>query len=167
MSDPGVTTLQRRVVRSLSWMKKQREQNLDMVTDAGDASLWCKDEADTIREHMNAIRDAWKHTEALQARAEHAEAELREARMQMLSDAGQAADAYEAQLRAEAACNAVMKDRAQIMVQRDAALAQVERLREALSLIAVVGYSDDLYVASAIARQTVTKARAALAGDAP
>jgi hypothetical protein len=49
--------------------------------------------------------------------------------MQMLSDAGQAAEAYEAQLRAEAACNAVMKDRAQIMQQRDAALAQVERMR--------------------------------------
>jgi hypothetical protein len=129
MSDPGMTTLQRRVVRSLSWMKKQREQNLDMVVDAGDSSLWCKDEADTIREHMNAIRDAWKHTEALQARAEKAEAELREARMQMLSDAGQAAEAYEAQLRAEAACDAVMKDRAQIMQQRDAALAQVERMR--------------------------------------
>jgi hypothetical protein len=63
------------------------------------------------------------------ARAEKAEAELREARMQMLSDAGQAAEAYEAQLRAEAACDAVMKDRAQIMQQRDAALAQVERMR--------------------------------------
>jgi protein tyrosine phosphatase len=68
------------------------------------------------------------HIEAADA-IEALTAELREARMQMLSDAGQAAEAYEAQLRAEAACNAVMKDRAQIMQQRDAALAQVERMR--------------------------------------
>jgi hypothetical protein len=66
--------------------------------------------------------------EALQARAEKAEAELREARMQMLSDAGQAAEAYEAQLRAEAACDAVMKDRAQIMRERDAEKARAETM---------------------------------------
>jgi hypothetical protein len=65
MDDPGVTTLQRRVVRALKWMEKQRLQNLDMVTDAGDSSLWCKDEADTIRDHMNAIRDLWKYAAKL------------------------------------------------------------------------------------------------------
>jgi hypothetical protein len=65
MTDRGVTTLQRRIMSALKWMKRQREQNLDMVTDAGDASLWCKDEADTIRDHMNAIRDLWRHCEEL------------------------------------------------------------------------------------------------------
>jgi hypothetical protein len=46
-------------------MEKQRLQNLDMVTDAGDSSLWCKDEADTIRDHMNTIRDLWKYAAKL------------------------------------------------------------------------------------------------------
>ncbi len=192
MSDPGITTLQRRVVRSLEWMKKQRQQNLDMVIDAGDSSLWCKDEADTIREHMNAIRDVWKHAEAMQARAEKAEAELREARMQMLSDAGQAAEAYEAQLRAEASCDAVMKDRAQIMAERDKtfalmleraekAEAQVERMRGLLSECAddLESYinaeypinSRDAYpsVERRYLRdmELVSRVRKALAGDAP
>lgn len=36
------------------------------------------------------------------------------------------------------------------------------KLREALSLIAVVGYTDDPKVAAAIAKQTVDQARAAL-----
>jgi hypothetical protein len=76
MSDRGVTTLQKRIVSALRWMKKQREQNLDMVTDAGDSSLWCKDEADLIRDHMNAIRDLWKHTEAQAAEIARLRGEL-------------------------------------------------------------------------------------------
>jgi hypothetical protein len=40
--------------------------------------------------------------------------------------------------------------------------AENARLREELSLIAVVGYSDDAAVAAAIARQVVTRARTAL-----
>jgi hypothetical protein len=54
--------------------------------------------------------------------------------------------------------------------ERDRAAGRIEaleaenaRLREELSLIAVVGYSDDAAVAAAIARQVVTRARAALA----
>lgn len=49
MSDP------RRVKRILDWLEKQRQQHLDMVTDAGDASLWCKEEADLIREHILTV----------------------------------------------------------------------------------------------------------------
>ena len=49
MSDP------RRVKRLIDWLEKQRRQNLDMVTDAGDASLWCKEEADLIREHIRTV----------------------------------------------------------------------------------------------------------------
>lgn len=49
MSDP------RRVKRLIDWLEKQRQQHLDMVTDAGDASLWCKEEADLIREHIRTV----------------------------------------------------------------------------------------------------------------
>ena len=48
--------LQQRISSAIRWMEKQRDQNLDMVTDAGDASIWCKDEADLIMDHINAIR---------------------------------------------------------------------------------------------------------------
>ncbi len=116
-----------------------------------------------------AMVKASEAIEALQARAEKAEAELREARMQMLSDAGQAAEAYEAQLRAEAQCNAVMKDRAYIMAERDktfalmlerAEKAEVERLKALVraSLITRHGLSiEKIYAAI----------DEALAGDAP
>jgi hypothetical protein len=65
MTDRGITTLQFRIASCLRWMEKQRAQNLDMVTDAGDASLWCKDEADLIRDHMRAVRDLWAHAQEL------------------------------------------------------------------------------------------------------
>ena len=100
----------------------------------------------------------------LQDRAEKAEADLREARMQMLSDAGQAADAYEAQLRAEASCDAVMKDRAQIMRERDAALAQVERGMKACDLFDGPVSKSQFVNGQATAAQQI---RGALAGDAP
>jgi hypothetical protein len=127
------------------------------------------------------IKWLYANEKALQARAEKAEAELREARMQMLSDAGQAAEAYEAQLKAEAQCDAVMKDRAQIMAERDKtfalmleraekAEAKVDRMREALERIAgfkgAFGFpfpeanSDYGSFAVMLARET-------LAGDAP
>jgi hypothetical protein len=80
---------------------------------------------DSVYDWINWL---YANEKALQARAEKAEADLREARMQMLADAGQAAEAYEAQLRAEASCDAVMKDRAQIMRQRDAALDRAENM---------------------------------------
>lgn len=49
MSDP------RKIKRLIDWLEKQRQKNLDMVTDAGDASLWCKEEADLIRDHMKTV----------------------------------------------------------------------------------------------------------------
>jgi hypothetical protein len=106
----------------------------------------------------------YANEKAMQARAEKAEAELREARMQMLSDAGQAADAYQAQLRAEVACDAVMKDRAQIMQQRDAALARVERGMKACDLFDGPVSKSQFVNGQATAAQQI---RAALAGDAP
>ena len=90
--------------------------------------------------------------------------QLREARMQMLSDAGQAAEAYEAQLRAEAQCDAVMKDRAQIMRRRDAALARVERGMKACDLFDGPVSKSQFVNGQATAAQQI---RAALAGDAP
>lgn len=110
-----------------------------------------------IRERAESHID-WK------ARAEKAEADLREARMQMLSDAGQAAEAYEAQLRAEAQCNAVMKDRAQIMRDRDAALARAERGMKACDLFDGPVSKSQFVNGQATAAQQI---RAALAGDAP
>lgn len=49
MTDP------RKIKRLIDWLVKQRAQHLDMVTDAGDASLWCKEEADLIREHIRTV----------------------------------------------------------------------------------------------------------------
>ena len=40
----------------IGWLEKQRSQNLDMVTDAGDASRWCKDEADKIADYIKTVR---------------------------------------------------------------------------------------------------------------
>jgi hypothetical protein len=53
-----------------------------------------------------------------------------------------------------------------LRAERDALAARVVWLRDALSNIAVVGYSDDPAVNAAIARQTVDQARAALSTDA-
>ena len=49
MTDP------RKIKRLIDWLVKQRAHHLDMVTDAGDASLWCKEEADLISEHIKAV----------------------------------------------------------------------------------------------------------------
>jgi hypothetical protein len=67
MADPGVTTLQRRVVRALKWMEKQRLQHLEMVMDDSDASWWCKNEADVIADHMKTLRDLWKALDGTKA----------------------------------------------------------------------------------------------------
>ena len=45
----------RRVNRLLKWLDKQRLSHLDMVTDAGDSSMWCKEEAELIRDHMKTV----------------------------------------------------------------------------------------------------------------
>ncbi len=44
-----------RTKRLLEWLEKQRNDYADMVTDAGDASLWCKDEAEAIRDHIKTV----------------------------------------------------------------------------------------------------------------
>ena len=49
MADP------RSVNRLLKWLDKQRLSHLDMVTDAGDSSMWCKEEAELIRDHMKTV----------------------------------------------------------------------------------------------------------------
>lgn len=49
MTDP------RKIKRLIDWLVKQRAQHLDMVTDAGDSSLWCKEEADLISEHIRTV----------------------------------------------------------------------------------------------------------------
>ena len=51
----STVTDDRRVNRLLKWLDKPRAQNLDMVTDAGDSSLWCKEEAELIRDHMKTV----------------------------------------------------------------------------------------------------------------
>lgn len=45
----------RKIKRLIDWLVKQRAQHLDMVTDAGDASLWCKEEADLISEYIRTV----------------------------------------------------------------------------------------------------------------
>ncbi|MBM3603609.1 MAG: hypothetical protein FJX25_02400 [Alphaproteobacteria bacterium] len=49
--------LDRRTKRLLEWLEKQRQDHADMVTDAGDASLWSKDEAEKIRDHIQTVID--------------------------------------------------------------------------------------------------------------
>lgn len=49
--------MERKIKRLLEWLEKQRQDYADMVTDAGDSSLWCKDEADNIREHIKTVED--------------------------------------------------------------------------------------------------------------
>lgn len=45
----------RRTKHLLEWLEKQRKDYADMVTDAGDSSLWCKDEAENIRDHIKTV----------------------------------------------------------------------------------------------------------------
>lgn len=47
--------MEARVHDLLSWLEKQRIAHADMVTDAGDASLWCKEEAERIAEHARTV----------------------------------------------------------------------------------------------------------------
>lgn len=53
----STVTDSRRVNRLLEWLEKQRQDYADMVTDAGDSSLWRKDEADKIRDHIKTVED--------------------------------------------------------------------------------------------------------------
>lgn len=46
-----------RVSRLLDWLENQRRGHADMVTDAGDASLWCKEEAERIADHAQTVID--------------------------------------------------------------------------------------------------------------
>ena len=52
-----MTEFDRGFKRLLDWLEKQRQDYADMVTDAGDASLWCKDEAENIRGHIQTLID--------------------------------------------------------------------------------------------------------------
>lgn len=49
--------MERKIKRLLEWLEKQRQDHADMVTDAGDSSLWCKDEADKILDHIKTVED--------------------------------------------------------------------------------------------------------------
>lgn len=64
----------RKVRDVLFWLQRQHAQTADMVTDAGDASLWCKDEADRIRGHIRtalAMRDALRQALPVLRRGVH------------------------------------------------------------------------------------------------
>ena len=50
-------SIERRVRDLLSWLEKQRIAHADMVTDAGDSSLWCKEEAERIADHAQTVID--------------------------------------------------------------------------------------------------------------
>lgn len=47
--------MDRKIKRLLEWLEKQRQDHADMVTDAGDSSIWCKEEAEAIREHIRTV----------------------------------------------------------------------------------------------------------------
>lgn len=53
MSSP----IEARVHDLLSWLENQRLAHADMVTDAGDASIWCKEEAERIMDHAQTVID--------------------------------------------------------------------------------------------------------------
>ncbi|UXU73843.1 MULTISPECIES: hypothetical protein [unclassified Paracoccus (in: a-proteobacteria)] len=55
----------RRTKHLLEWLEKQRKDYADMVTDAGDSSLWCKDEAENIRDHIKTVEAMRDHIEEL------------------------------------------------------------------------------------------------------
>lgn len=61
----STVTDDRRVNRLLKWLDKQRASHLDMVTDAGDASMWCKEEAELIRDHMQTVETMRREIEEL------------------------------------------------------------------------------------------------------
>jgi Asp-tRNA(Asn)/Glu-tRNA(Gln) amidotransferase C subunit len=47
----------RKIKHLLDWLEKQRHDHAGMVTDAGDSSLWSKDEAEKIRGHIQTVID--------------------------------------------------------------------------------------------------------------
>ena len=49
--------IETRVHDLLSWLEKQRLAHADMVLDAGDASIWCKEEAERIEDHAQTVID--------------------------------------------------------------------------------------------------------------
>jgi len=49
--------IETRVHDLLTWLEKQRLAHADMVLDAGDASLWCKEEAERIAGHAQTVID--------------------------------------------------------------------------------------------------------------
>ena len=55
----------RRINRLLKWLDKQRTSHLDMVTDTGDASMWSKEEAELIRDHMRTVETMRREIEEL------------------------------------------------------------------------------------------------------
>lgn len=55
----------RRINRLLKWLDNQRTSHLDMVTDTGDSSMWCKEEAELIRDHMRTVETMRSEIEEL------------------------------------------------------------------------------------------------------
>lgn len=55
----------RRINRLLKWLDKQRTSHLDMVTDTGDSSMWGKEEAELIRDHMRTVETMRSEIEEL------------------------------------------------------------------------------------------------------
>lgn len=49
--------IETRVHDLLTWLEKQRLAHADMVTDAGDASIWCREEAERIADHAQTVID--------------------------------------------------------------------------------------------------------------
>lgn len=55
----------RRINRLLKWLDKQRTSHLDMVTDTGDSSMWSKEEAELISDHMQTVETMRREIEEL------------------------------------------------------------------------------------------------------
>ena len=49
--------IESRVHSLLTWLEKQRLAHSDMVLDAGDASIWCREEAERIADHAQTVID--------------------------------------------------------------------------------------------------------------
>lgn len=49
--------IETRVHDLLSWLEKQRLAHAEMVTDSGEASLWCEEEAERIADHAQTVID--------------------------------------------------------------------------------------------------------------
>lgn len=85
----------RRVNRLLKWLDKQRASHLDMVTDAGDASMWCKEEAELIRDHMQTVGAMRREIDEQRERAEEAKSQVPRAHEQVSAEAERLRDALE------------------------------------------------------------------------